>query len=411
MYVRSLSLRDFRSWEAVSVELSPGATVFVGSNGHGKTNLLEALGYLSTLSSHRVASDAPLLRAGTSRAFAGAIVVNGGRELGVDIEINEGRQNRARINQSPARRPREILGILRTVLFAPEDLSLVRGDPGDRRRYLDELLTTRLPRMSGVRADYDKVLRQRSALLKTAGGALRRGGRSSDGENALSTLDVWDGHLAAHGAELLAARIHLLHELAPHVSEAYRSIAPESRPASLRYRSSLGDTLPDEFSDPSRAPESDDREFLETVFLHRLAETRTREIERGVSLVGPHRDDLELILGDQAAKGYASHGESWSFALALRLGAFTLLRADGSDPVLMLDDVFAELDRRRRAALATVAASAEQVLITAAVPEDVPVELSGARFPVHAEVTETGRTSVLGSVRWEHSQPVGRSDE
>ncbi|QXF82099.1 DNA replication/repair protein RecF [Rhodococcus pyridinivorans] len=407
MYVRTFSLRDFRSWRTVSVDLTPGATVFVGRNGHGKTNLLEALGYLSTLSSHRVSSDGPLLRAGTSRAFAGALVVNNGRELGIDIEINEGKQNRARINQSPARRPREILGILRTVLFAPEDLSLVRGDPGDRRRFLDELLSTRFPRMSGVRADYDKVLRQRSALLKTAGGALRRGSRSSDGAGALATLDVWDGHLAAHGAELLAARIALLHELAPHVSEAYRSIAPESRPASLRYRSSLADALPPEFSDPARTPAPDDREFLETVFLHRLAEVRSKEIERGVCLVGPHRDDLDLTLGAEPAKGYASHGESWSFALALRLGAFALLRTDGTDPVLMLDDVFAELDRRRRSALAEVAATAEQVLITAAVPEDVPAELNGSRYPVHAEDTEEGRISVLGSVQRETDPLTG----
>lgn len=377
--------------------------MFVGRNGHGKTNLLEALGYLSTLSSHRVSSDAPLLRAGTDRAFAGALVVNDGRELGIDIEINDGRQNRARINQSPVRRTREILGVLRTVLFAPEDLSLVRGDPGDRRRFLDELLSTRFPRMGGVRADYDKVLRQRSALLKTAGGALRRGNRSTDGASALATLDVWDGHLAAHGAELVTARIALLHELAPHVSGAYHSIAPESRRAGLRYRSSLGEALPPEFDDPERAPEPDDRELLETVFLHRLAEVRSREIDRGVCLVGPHRDDLELVLGDRPAKGYASHGESWSFALALRLGAFGLLRAEGTDPVLMLDDVFAELDRKRRTALAAVAATAEQVLITAAVPEDVPDELNGARFPVDVEDTDEGRTSVLGSVQWETS--------
>lgn len=395
MYVRTLSLRDFRSWEAVSLDLAPGPTVFLGRNGHGKTNLLEALGYLSTLTSHRVSGDAPLLRTGTSRAVVSAVVVNGGRELGIDVEINEGRPNRGRINQSPTRRPREILGIVRTVLFAPEDLSLVRGDPGDRRRFLDELLATRIPRMSGVRADYDKVLRQRSALLKTAGGALRRGSRSGDGSNALATLDVWDGHLATHGSELLAARIALLHELAPHVAEAYRSIAPESRPAMLRYRSAVGEALPPEFADPGRTPRSDDRDVIEDAFLTRLAQARTKEIERGVCLVGPHRDELDLILGDQPAKGFASHGESWSFALALRLGAFSLLRADGTDPVLMLDDVFAELDRRRRTALAAVAASAEQVLVTAAVPEDVPAELAAVRFGVRAEDTDRGRLSVL----------------
>ncbi|NKR54166.1 DNA replication/repair protein RecF [Rhodococcus hoagii] len=395
MFVRKFSLRDFRSWDAVTVDLEPGCTVFVGRNGHGKTNLLEALGYLSTLSSHRVSSDAPLVRAGAPQAYAGALIANHGRELGIDIEINDGKANRARINQSPARRPREIVGILQTVLFAPEDLSLVRGDPGDRRRFLDELLTARRPRMAGVRADYDKVLRQRSALLKTAGGALRRGARSSDGASALATLDIWDGHLAAHGAQLLASRLRLVHDLAPHLVASYRSLAPESRPASVRYKSSLGTSLPLELLDPTREPEPDDVELLEVSFLNELSEMRQREIERGVCLVGPHRDDLELILGDQPAKGFASHGESWSFALSMRLGAFFLLRDDGSDPVLMLDDVFAELDRKRRAALAGVAAQAEQVLITAAVAEDVPAELSATRFGVEAHDTERGRLSQL----------------
>ncbi|WP_305093213.1 DNA replication/repair protein RecF [Prescottella sp. R16] len=393
MFVRKFSVHDFRSWDAVTVDLTPGTTVFVGRNGHGKTNLLEALGYLSTLSSHRVSSDAPLIRAGASQAFAGALVVNHGRELGIDITINDGKANRAKINQSPTRRPREIVGILQTVLFAPEDLSLVRGDPGDRRRFLDELLTTRRPRMAAVRADYDKVLRQRSALLKTAGGALRRGSRSSDGANALATLDVWDGHLAAHGAQLLAARLRLVHDLAPHLVSSYRSLAPESRPASVRYRSSLGSSLPVELLDPARESEPDDVELLEASFLHELSVMRQREIERGVCLVGPHRDDLELFLGDQPAKGFASHGESWSYALSMRLGAFFLLRDDGSDPVLMLDDVFAELDRKRRTALAGVAASAEQVLVTAAVPEDVPDELRATRLAVTAHDVDRGRVS------------------
>jgi DNA replication and repair protein RecF len=359
--------------------------------------VLEALGYLSTLSSHRVSSDAPLIRSGTGQAFAGATVVNAGRELTVDLELNDGKSNRARINQSPTRRPREILGILQTVLFAPEDLSLVRGDPGDRRRYLDELLTSRIPRMAAVRADYDRVLRQRSALLKTAGGALRRsarGGRpNEDGASALATLEVWDGHLAAHGAQLLAGRLGLVHDLAPHLAESYQSLAPESRPASIRYRSSLGSSLPPDFTEPARVPEAGDIAFLEERFLNELSVMRSKEIERGVCLVGPHRDDLELHLGDTPAKGFASHGESWSFALSLRLAGFALLRSDGSDPVLMLDDVFAELDRRRRRALAKVASDAEQVLITAAVPEDVPEELDAVRFGVEARDTDRGRIS------------------
>ncbi|SDE55415.1 DNA replication/repair protein RecF [Rhodococcus tukisamuensis] len=396
MFVRKFTLRDFRSWDGVTLEPGPGITLFLGPNGHGKTNLLEALGYLATLSSHRVSTDAPLIRAGAAQAQVGAVVVNDGRELAVDLEINDGRANRARMNGSPLRRPREILGVLRSVLFAPEDLSLVRGDPGDRRRFLDELLCSRIPRMAAVKADYEKVLRQRSALLKTAGGALRRGGRSTDGASALATLDVWDGHLAAHGAELLAGRLRLVGELTDHVTQAYRDIAPESRPASIRYRSSLGASMPPELADPRREWVREDVEVLEASFLSELAVARQREIDRGVCLVGPHRDDLDLVLGDQPAKGFASHGESWSFALSLRLAAFALLRTDGTDPVLMLDDVFAELDRKRRSALAAVAADAEQVLITAAVAEDVPAELDAARFAVAAVERPDGRTSTLG---------------
>ncbi|MFI2476871.1 DNA replication/repair protein RecF [Nocardia xishanensis] len=383
MFIRSLSLRDFRSWEHAELELSPGRTVFLGSNGNGKTNLLEAIGYLATLGSHRVAADAPLIRMGAQRARIGATVVNTGRELRVDIELNQGAANRAQINRSPVRRPREILGILQTVLFAPEDLALVRGDPGERRRFLDELCTARLPRLAGVRSDYDRVLRQRSALLKTAG-------RQARSRADLSTLDVWDGHLAEHASVLLAERLRLVHDLYPHLAQSYRSIAPESRPAAIGYRSAC---LPPEFLDPAREPQSDDTTALEEIVLRELASARSKELERGVCLVGPHRDDLDLVLGDAPAKGFASHGESWSFALALRLGAFDLLRSTGAEPVLLLDDVFAELDRRRRTALAEVAAGAEQVLITAAVPEDVPGELAAVPLRVETTGESTHRTS------------------
>ncbi|MFQ6225983.1 DNA replication/repair protein RecF [Nocardia sp. NPDC002869] len=374
MHIRALTLRDFRSWEHAEIELSTGPTVFLGANGNGKTNLLEALGYLSTLGSHRVSTDAPLVRAGAERARIGANVVHLGRELRIDVELNRGAANRAQINRSPVRRPREILGILHTVLFAPEDLALVRGDPGERRRFLDELCTARRPGLAGVRADYDRVLRQRSALLKTAGRSARAD---------LGTLDVWDGHLAAHASVLLAERLRLVHELHPHLARAYAALAPESRPAAIGYRSGA---LPAALLDPGRPPEPGDRALLEETLLRELATSRAKELERGVCLVGPHRDELELMLGETPAKGFASHGESWSFALALRLAAFELLRADGAEPVLLLDDVFAELDRRRRTALATVAAAAEQVLITAAVPEDVPAELIGATL----RVTTTG---------------------
>ncbi|MEU4434511.1 DNA replication/repair protein RecF [Nocardia rhamnosiphila] len=374
MHIRALTLRDFRSWEHAEIELSTGPTVFLGANGNGKTNLLEALGYLSTLGSHRVSTDAPLVRAGAERARIGANVVHLGRELRIDVELNRGAANRAQINRSPVRRPREILGILHTVLFAPEDLALVRGDPGERRRFLDELCTARRPGLAGVRADYDRVLRQRSALLKTAGRSARAD---------LGTLDVWDGHLAAHASVLLAERLRLVHELHPHLAHAYAALAPESRPAAIGYRSGA---LPAALLDPGRPPEPGDPALLEETLLRELATARAKELERGVCLVGPHRDELELMLGETPAKGFASHGESWSFALALRLAAFELLRSDGAEPVLLLDDVFAELDRRRRAALATVAAAAEQVLITAAVPEDVPAELIG----VTLRVTTTG---------------------
>ncbi|GAJ85174.1 DNA replication and repair protein RecF [Nocardia brasiliensis NBRC 14402] len=358
----------------------------MGSNGNGKTNLIEALGYLATLGSHRVAADAPLIRIGTERARIGASVVNTGRELRIDVELNQGTANRAQINRSPVRRTREILGILQTVLFAPEDLALVRGDPGERRRFMDELCTTRLPRLAAVRSDYDRVLRQRSALLKSAG-------RQARSKADLSTLDVWDGHLATHASVLLAHRLQLVHELYPYLATSYASIAPESRPATIGYRSA---SLPPEFLDPAREPQADDTEALEAVLLRELAAARPRELERGVCLVGPHRDELDLNLGSAPAKGFASHGESWSYALALRLAAFELLRANGSEPVLLLDDVFAELDRRRRTALAAVAAGAEQVLITAAVPEDVPAELAAVPLRVETNGGPDGRTSQLG---------------
>lgn len=368
MHVRTLALEDFRSWHRVELALEPGVAALVGANGQGKTNLLEALGYLATLGSHRVATDAPLVRHGAQHAIMRGTVVHQGRELTVELEISPGRANRARVNRSPVPRPREVLGILRTVLFAPEDLALVRGDPGERRRFLDDLLVTRAPRLAGVRADYDRVLRQRSALLKTAGSARRAGRDGAD----LSTLDVWDGHLARHGAQLLAARLDALDALAPHVVCGYSRVAPGASPISLRYRSSLGDVL--------SGPEGE----LEEAMLSELARVRDQEIERGVCLVGPHRDDVELSLDGTPAKGYASQGESWSLALALRLGSYELLRSEGAEPVLLLDDVFAELDRSRRASLAAVARTAEQVLVTAAVAEDVPDELAGARFDIEA---------------------------
>ena len=379
MYVRHLGLRDFRSWANVELELTPGRTVFVGSNGYGKTNLVEALWYSCTLGSHRVATDAPLVRVGAQRAVVSTIVVNEGRECAVDLEITAGRANKARLNRSPVRSAREVIGVLRAVLFAPEDLALVRGDPGDRRRYLDDLAAVRRPRVAAIRADYDKVLRQRTALLKSASGARFRGDRG-----ALDTLDVWDGHLAAHGAELMAARMTLVNELAPEVQKSYQLLAPASRPASISYHASVD-------IEPDRA----DVELLRTALLEKMAVRRDAELERGVCLVGPHRDDLELRLGEQPAKGFASHGEAWSMALALRLAAYELLRAEGSDPVLLLDDVFAELDTGRREALATAAASAEQVLVTAAVVDDIPRDWLADRVNITLTDGDSGLESAV----------------
>ncbi len=378
MYVRHLTLRDFRSWESVDLELAPGRTVFVGPNGFGKTNLVEALWYCATLGSHRVATDAPLIRAGAERAVVSTIVVNEGRELAIDLEIAAGRTNKARLNRSPVRSTREILGAVRAVLFAPEDLALVRGDPGERRRYLDELASVRRPRVAAIRADYDKVLRQRTALLKSAAGSRFRGD-----SGVLETLDVWDGHLAAHGAQLMAARIELTNLLAPEVEKAYQLLAPASRPAAISYRSSVLDGTDD----------GHDVEYLEAALLAGLAARRGAELERGMCLVGPHRDDVELRLGDQPAKGFASHGESWSMALALRLASYELLRTEGSEPVLILDDVFAELDNARRRALAGVAADAEQVLITAAVGEDIPTDWDATRIGITLRDDDGGRMS------------------
>lgn len=367
MYVHRLELIDFRSYERVAVDLEPGGNVLVGPNGVGKTNLVEALGYVATLTSHRVATDAPLVRAGATSAVIRCAVRQDGRELLVELEIVPGRANRARLGRSPLRRARDVLGALRLVLFAPEDLELVRGDPARRRAYLDDLLVNRLPRFAGVRADYERVVKQRNALLRTAYQARRAGGKGGD----LSTLDVWDAHLARHGAELLAGRLALVAALAPHVTKAYDAVAAGTGAAAITYRPSL------ELPDPAA-----DRATIEAALIEALAAARPAEIERGVTLVGPHRDDLLLTLGPLPAKGYASHGESWSLALALRLAAYDLLRTDGIDPVLALDDVFAELDVGRRERLAELVGGADQLLVTCAVPDDVPAALRGTRYEV-----------------------------
>jgi DNA replication and repair protein RecF len=383
VHLTRLALTDFRSYADLSLELEPGVTTFSGPNGEGKTNLVEAIGYLATLGSHRVATDAPLIRQGAERAVLRAAVTGANGNALVEVEVNPGRANRVRLNRTPRPRPREILGTIRAVLFAPEDLALVKGDPGERRRFLDELLVATAPRYAAVRADYDRVLRQRTALLKSAGGKGRLRGPAR--ESMAATLDAWDAQLARTGAPLLAGRLRLVAALRPHVEAAYEAVSG-GRPgeaSGMSYRSSALN------SDEG----FEDMTALETVMLKALAEVRSSELDRGVCLVGPHRDELELSVNGLPARGYASHGESWSLALALRLAGFTLLRQGHEDPVLILDDVFAELDAGRRDRLAGLVAGAEQVLITAAVPADVPDVLTGGRFEVRSGVITRGQAA------------------
>jgi len=385
VYVDHLQLTDFRSYESVDLPLEAGVTTFVGANGQGKTNLVEAIEYLSTMSSHRVASEVPLVRTGALRAVVRAKVVAGlddSRQLTLELEINPGKANRAKLNRSPLRQAREIVGVLRTVVFSPVDIAIVKGDPSERRRFLDDLIVARWPRLAGVRADYERVLKQRNTLLKSLSGRLRGGPPSADAE---ATLEVWNTHLARTGGELLEARLVTLADLAPHVSKAYANIAPTNNDAAAEYRASVDLDATRDADQPTA------RANLSAALAAGMAERRAEEIQRGASLVGPHRDDIVLSLGLLPAKGYASHGESWSFALALRLGGFHLLRADGVEPVLMLDDVFAELDSVRRERLASAVRVAEQVFVTAAVGADVPELLAGQRFRVAGgEVTPDG---------------------
>ncbi len=398
MFVRHLSVTDFRSYPSAELALGPGVTTLVGLNGQGKTNLVEAIGYLASLSSHRVATDQPLVRFGASQAVIRGMVDREGRETLIELELNPGRANRANLNRSPTPRPREVLGSLRTVLFAPEDLSLVKGDPAGRRAFLDDLLVQRQPRWAGVRADYDKVVKQRNALLKSAAPVLRRGARRprpSDEPvddaraSALHTLDVWNTHLAQVGSQLLYARLRLLRDLGPYLGAAYDAVSAGDSGARVHYRSSLRE----ETAARIAAGEVPEGAELELELMATFEEVRTQEIERGISLAGPHRDDMVLTLGELPAKGYASHGESWSFALGLKLAAYQLLRTDlGEDPVLILDDVFAELDTGRRQRLAELIGGCEQVLITAAVGADVPEVLrdSGVTYAVTlGEVTKS----------------------
>lgn len=390
MRVAHLSLTDFRNYESAELDLVGGPNLFVGSNGQGKTNLVEALGFLSTLGSHRVSTDHAMIRSGCDSAIIRTRLVNGEQSVLAEVQINRTGANRAQVNRS-AIRTRELPRYFSSVLFAPEDLALVRGEPSGRRRFLDELLVLRIPRMSAVLADYDRVLRQRNTLLKSA--------RASGARGQLSTLEIWDERLVEFGTEIIRARGDLVAELAPDVELAYEAIAGSDHAASLASQLSILSAAADDGdAEPSPAAVPVDRltaEEISDAFRAAAVRVRRAELERGVTLVGPHRDDLILTLNGLPARGYASHGESWSFALSLKLASAAVLRRESSagDPVLILDDVFAELDESRRGRLADAVDGFEQVLITAAVGGDVPPQLSGNSVEIRAGSIVTGELS------------------
>lgn len=378
MWVQALHLDSFRSYNEVLIEFVPGVNVLIGPNGQGKTNIVEAIYYLATLTSHRVASENPLVRLGKTSAVIRARINEEDRAVAIDLKITPGKTNRAKINRSPLPRVRDALGIVRVIMFAPEDLALVKGDPSERRSFMDHTLIQRTPRFSGIKTDYEKVLRQRNALLK-----------SFNRENIDSTLDVWNEQLAKLGAEITYTRIQFIRDLKPFIRTRYHSIsggeqAVSSSEISIDYQSKYlteGDI------------EVLTQKEIQNLILEELTARKKDELIRGVTLVGPHRDELFIGLGELPLKGYASHGESWSAALALRVASADVLKADGIEPILILDDVFAELDVIRRATILELTKNAPQVFITAAVESDVPVELGGARFYVSlGSVTEVGES-------------------
>ncbi len=354
MKISHLSLQDFRSYKNLELPLNEGTHIFIGENGEGKTNIVEAIMYLALLSSHRISTDAPLIKLGAERGYIRAKVSDQDRDTLIELEINNGKANRAKVNQNLVHSQRAISGIVKAICFSPEDLDLVRGDPSERRSFLDHLLIQRNPRLSGVISDYEKALKQRNTLLKA---------RAPE-----STLAPWNEHLANFGGEIIAARLKLIRELIPHLMNSYENISVKKQP-SLEYKSNL-DNL------------TEDKEDNKSEILRKVEEVGFQERERGVSLVGPHRDDLLLNLGEHPVKGFASHGESWSIALSLRLASYQLLKADGDNPILILDDVFSELDEKRRERLVALTNTAEQTLITVAVANDLPSELTGSRYQV-----------------------------
>ena len=381
MYVKKVRLTNFRNYKTAEVELSPGVNLFFGPNGQGKTNLVEAVNFFASLSSHRVAGHTPLIRQGEQSAIISLDLAHQERELLLEYEINNDSPNRARLNKSPVQKPKDILGYLNSVIFAPEDIDIVKRDPTNRRAFIDQLIIQFTTRMLGVYSDYERVLKQRNTLLKSARATGTRG-------DALSTLSAWDESLVKFGSEIISARVAIISKLSPGLISNYQNIAKTNNEPRMFIKSSIFGATPldGEETEDVQYLEISDREEIDGLFSEKLASLRQKEIERGITLVGPHRDDLVLILGSLPAKGYASHGESWSYALSLRLASLEILRQESKlgDPILILDDVFAELDSDRRAKLSELVQGNEQVLITAAVIEDVPASLVAKRFSVVA---------------------------
>ncbi len=356
MLITNLNLNNYRSYTTLDLTLEPGVSIFVGKNGEGKTNIAEAVLYLTFLSSHRASGNTPLIKLGNQSAYIRAKVKYPEREILVELEINSDKANRAKVNQNQVRSQKEIFGIVQTIYFSPEDLDIVRGDPSERRRFIDQLLTLRSPRIAGVISDYERAVKQRNSLLKT---------RAS-----IDALNPWDKQVAELGGELITLRMLALDELKPIFNQVYKDIS-DTKPAEIVYKSSI--------ENPSLNQEENSEKIME-----KLVNNRGAELERGLTLTGPHRDDLLLILGDHLVKGYASHGESWSIALSLKLATYNLLKSDGLSPILILDDVFSELDEERRERLAEIAKGADQTIITVAVENDLPKSITGTKYLVRA---------------------------
>ena len=385
MFAKRVKLTNFRNYETADIEFSSGVNLIYGPNGQGKTNLVEALNFFAGLDSHRVAGHSPLIKQGKSTAIISLELSHEARDLLLEYEINTESSNRARLNKSEVTKPKDILGYLNSVIFAPEDLDIVKRDPSNRRAFLDQLIVQFNPRMHGVYTDYDRVLKQRNTLLKSA----RATGIKGD---SLSTLDAWDQALVKNGTEIIAARVAFTEKLSPSLVANYQNIAKSNNEPSMFIRSSVVESrkLDQDDLETQDSLETTNKEEISDLFQQKLSLVRPKELERGITLVGPHRDDLQLNLGSLPAKGYASHGESWSYALSLKLASLEILKSESKlgDPILILDDVFAELDKDRREKLSDLVQQNEQVLITAAVIEDVPQNLLAKKFQV-----ESGRVS------------------